>query len=131
MRVWSIDEDEALLRRMNSQGFDFSLSTLIYFNVDFEMWPPPREAIAALSRKYGNLTIHEPVDCIPGDVTFQIYDRVSYELVMRVQREVTRLVGLFSGRCGSWGVWSITYVTEDHLSSEHPILGRGSENSTL
>jgi hypothetical protein len=130
MRIRSIDGGEALLRRMNSQGFDFSLSTLIYFNVCFEMWPPPREAITVLSRRYGNLTIHEPVGCIPGDVTFQIYDRVSYELVTRVQRGVTRLVGLFSGRCESWGVWSVTYVAEDHSSSQQSILARGSENST-
>jgi len=105
MQIWPSDVDGDVLRLLEEGGFDFTKPTLIDFNVEFETWPPSQTAIETLAREYPNLTLYEPEDEFCGDITFQVHDLVSYELVMRVQREVTDLMAPFGGRCDSWGVW--------------------------
>lgn len=105
MRICSNDADGCVQRRLDSRKFDSSQPTLIYFNVEFERWPPPRDAVITLSQMYGNLTIHEPQNGIPGDIAFQIYDRFTYQLVIHVQGEVNDSMASFAGRCARWGVW--------------------------
>jgi hypothetical protein len=103
-RIWPDDVDGDVLREMDACGFDFSKPASIDFNVDFEVWPPPQEAVEILTREYPGLEIHEPDDEFSGDFTFQVQALVTYELVMRIQSEVTDLMAPFGGRCESWGV---------------------------
>jgi hypothetical protein len=111
MRIWPSDVDGDVLRAMEEGGFDFSKPAVIDFNIEFETWPPPKAAVDILAREYPNLQINEPYDDFPGDITFQVCDLVTYDLVMRVQREVTDLMTSFGGRCECWGV---LYVPPRH-----------------
>lgn len=101
---WPDDADGDVLRGMEEDGFDFSRQHAIDFNVDFESWPPMPQAIAILKRHYPSATIQEPEDDGAGYVQFQVTALVSYDLVMKVQRDVSTLMADFGGRCESWGV---------------------------
>jgi hypothetical protein len=89
---------------MEESGFDFAQPHLIDFNVDFEGWPPMTEAVALIKRWYPNTVVHEPRGKGRGYVRFRVHAPVSYNLVMKVQREVSNLMADFGGRCESWGV---------------------------
>jgi hypothetical protein len=102
--IWPDDADGDVMRSLEDSGFDFSREHAIDFNVDFEDWPPPDEALLAIRRKFPDAEVYEPEDEDPGYVLFQVRAPVSYELVMRVQRETTELMAPFDGRCEFWGV---------------------------
>jgi hypothetical protein len=46
----------------------------------------------------------EPEGDYRGYVQFQVEAPVTYELVIRMQREVTELMRPYGGYCESWGV---------------------------
>src|SRR5260370_38594001 len=73
---------------------------LIFFFAD---WPPAAEAIAIVRRRYPEAVVYEPQDGYPGYILFQVCDLVSYELVIRIHREVPALVAPFDGYWESWG----------------------------
>ena len=100
---WPKDADGDVLRGLQSREFDFSREYLIDFNVDFEEWPPPPQAIALLRRHYPSATVYQGDDEGPGDILVQIYSRVDYDLVVRVQKEISGLMAPFGGVCESWG----------------------------
>ena len=102
--TWPEDADGDVLRRIDERGFDFSKPHTIDFNIDFADWPPATEAIAIVRRRYPEAVVYEPQDGYPGYILFQVCDLVSYELVIRIQREVSALVAPFDGCCESWGV---------------------------
>jgi hypothetical protein len=93
-----------VLRRLESGGFDFGREYLLDFNVDFDVWPPPREAIATLQRLYPATVVYDAVGSDPGYIQFQVYGRVTYELVLRIQKDVTTLMKPYGGVCESWGI---------------------------
>ena len=103
---WPADPDGDVFRRLQAQGFTFSEPHAIDFNVDFNEWPPPQEAIIALRSQHPNLEVVEPDADSPGYVLFQVVGKVSYELVTSVQRSASSLVAKFGGVCESWGVLS-------------------------
>jgi hypothetical protein len=74
------------------------------FDVDFETWPPSKKAVDILAREFPDLQVHEPDSDFAGDIQFHLYALVTYELVMRVENELTELMAPFGGRCESWGV---------------------------
>lgn len=102
--LWPNDADGDVFRNLESNGFDFDMTYDIDFNVDFSSWPPPAEAIKLLTAKYPNLTVYEPFEDGDGYILFRLHDLVSYELVMRVQSEVSREMSPFGGWCDSWGI---------------------------
>ena len=104
MATWPDDADGDVLRRMEKGGFDLGKATLIDFNVDFEAWPPPDEAIAVLRRSFPNLVVYPSSESGGGYIQFQLFDELSYELVMRIQADVTEWMAPFGGLCESWGV---------------------------
>jgi Regulator of ribonuclease activity B len=104
--TWPSDADGDVLRRLEQSGFDFSKSTLIDFNVDFQSWPPPAAAIAALSRHYPSVRAYEPDGEFAGYLQFQVFARVTHELVTNIQHEITDLMSPYDGECSSWGVLS-------------------------
>jgi hypothetical protein len=57
MSVWPTDVDGDVLREIEAGGFDFSKPTLIDFNVDFETWPPPKNAVDVLAQDFPGLKI--------------------------------------------------------------------------
>jgi hypothetical protein len=100
------DADGDVLRRLDESGFDFSKSTTIDFNVDFNSWPPHPVAISRLKEYAGAVEIYEPDEEYSGYVLFHIHQILSYELVVDTQKSVTALMAEYGGVCESWGVLS-------------------------
>lgn len=101
---WPNDADGDVLGRMKSRGFDFSKSYLVDFNVDFSTWPPSDAAMEILRREYPSTKVYEPSDGGDGYVQFQVYEKVSYGLVTKIQAYVSDLMRPYGGVCDSWGV---------------------------
>jgi hypothetical protein len=107
---WPDDADGDVLRRLEADNFDFSKEYSVDFNVDFDKWPPPQEAVNILKTRYTNMQVIDPdkEDLEEGEfngyIVFQLTNRISYEFVTKTQTEVTRLVRRFGGLCESWGV---------------------------
>ena len=104
MMEWPHDADGDALRRMARHGFDFQQPWAIDFNVDFAEWPPSPDALSILARAFEHVTLVQPDEAGGGYVQFQLFDRVSYALVMRIQSEVSESMAPFGGICESWGV---------------------------
>ena len=98
------DADGDVLRGLEKSGFDFSQRCLIDFNVDFQEWPQSSEAVKLLSRKYPSLKLYEPDGEGPGYLQFQVYGLLTYDLVTKVQAEVSELMAAFNAECSSWGI---------------------------
>jgi hypothetical protein len=101
---WLADPDDDALMRLAEEGFDFSKPGLVEFSVDFRSWPPPRGAMACLSRDYPSASVCVTDDDHDGYLEFQVYALVSYELVTNIQSYVTELMAPYHGVCASWGV---------------------------
>jgi Regulator of ribonuclease activity B len=98
------DPDGDALMRLAEEGFDFSKPGLVEFSVDFRSWPPPRGAMACLSRDYPSASVCVTDDDHDGYLEFQVYALVTYELVTNIQSYVTELMAPYHGVCGSWAV---------------------------
>ena len=101
---WPSDADGDVLRSIAAAGFDFSKPCLVDFNVDFEQWPPPAEALRLLSLEYPSAISYEPEGDGAGYVLIQVYALLTYDLVIRTQTYVSELMAPFKGECISWGV---------------------------
>jgi hypothetical protein len=103
---WPSDADGDVFRRLESNGFDFSKSYAVDYNVDFDSWPPHPAAVDLLRSEYGNIEANESDDGEAGYVQFRIIGPVTYEGVTSVQRRVTSTLQAYGGVCESWGVFS-------------------------
>lgn len=92
------------MRRLESDGFPFELTHKIDFNVDFAQWPPAPQIIEQLKTLYPTLQVNPPEDDRPGDLSFSVKEKLSYELVVFIQKAVTEMASPYGGRCESWGV---------------------------
>jgi len=101
---WPNDADGDVFRRIQRSNFNFETPCLVDFDVDFQEWPPHSEAIRILEREYPSAKVYEPSSDFNGYVQFQIYGLVTYELVVRTQEHVTKLMGPFGGVCEAWGI---------------------------
>lgn len=98
------DADGDVLRKLEEVGVDFSQPHSVDFNVDFDAWPPSKEALAKLQELVGSIEIFEPEDGYDGYVLFTRHELLSYELVVSTQQQVTKLMSNYRGVCESWGV---------------------------
>ena len=101
---WPNDADGDVFRRLQAHGFDFSESHTVDFNVDFESWPPAREAIELLESMYGLVKLFPPSEELLGFAEFRIHSLLSYELVTSIQRKVSKAMLAHGGICETWGV---------------------------
>ena len=101
---WPNDADGDVFRRLQQSNFDFGKRYLIDFDVDFEDWPPQLGAIELLKREYPSVKIYEPSLEDGGYIQFQVYEFVSYDLVVRIQEHITELMRPYCGVCESWGI---------------------------
>ena len=108
--AWPNDVDGDVFRRLDSLNFDFSATHSIDFNIDFDEWPAPDEAIDLLINLYPNLEIVEPdeEDIEEGNylgyILITLRAKLTYELVVNMQTELSNLVEKYNGICNSWGV---------------------------
>jgi len=101
---WPNDADGDVLRRIDADGFDFSKSYTVDYNIDFESWPPAPAAFELLKAQYGNIEVYEPDEDYAGYVQFQINAPITYEGVTSIQRNASSAMQPFGGVCGSWGI---------------------------
>ena len=99
---WPDDVDGDVLRRMEASGFDFLQPHVVQFEIEFESWPPPEDAIDALRNRFGEVVIFD--EEAGGYLEFEVCARVSYDLVMTTQQVASDLMAPFGGTCESWGV---------------------------
>ena len=106
--MWPEDADGDVFRRLEANGLDFAKEYNVDFNVDFQNWPPPAEALKELRAKYENVKVVEPETVggkeYRGYVVFNVRSVVTYELVTSVQTQLTKLMKQYGGCCDSWGV---------------------------
>ena len=102
--AWPTDADGDVFRRLEAKGFDFGAEYEIDFNVDFDDWPPHRDAVAWLESRYSKVKIWGPEPDFSGYVQFKLRSKLTYALVMDVQREATAGTREYGGICESWGV---------------------------
>lgn len=109
---WPNNVDGDVFRKLESHGFDFSKEHDIDIIIDFDIWPLSSSTIDAIKKLYPNCTFVEPDedDIKNGDtngyVQFYITDKLTYELIISIQNDVTKKVKNFGGWCDSWGVIS-------------------------
>lgn len=101
---WPENADGDVLREMQQAGFKFSKPCLIDFNIDFEEWPPTEAAVRILERQYPSVKIYEPTSESEGYIQLQLFELLSYGLVVKTQEYVTELMAPYGGTCESWGV---------------------------
>ena len=101
---WPPDADGDAMRRLENAGFDFKQPHPVDFQIDFEGWPPAKEALLLLEDKYGPIGVYGPEDDFHGYVQCTVVEPVTYEFVTRMQREISTLMKPFGGCCDSWGV---------------------------
>ena len=97
---WPDNADGDTFRRLQSNGVDFNRAYLIDFNVDFDSWPPPPDAIEHLKEHYHNVNLQQEDQY----VLVQLHATLSYEFVLRVQNDRTKLMRPYGGKCESWSV---------------------------
>lgn len=108
---WPNDADGDVLRRIEAEGFDFSSDHTIDFNIDFNEWPLSEIAKQEITELYPSCEFIEPDEedikngMATGYVQFQLVDKLTYELVTEIQKQVTNSVKRYGGWCESWGVW--------------------------
>ncbi len=109
---WPDNADGDVFRRLEASGFDFTARHVVDYNVDFNSWPPPEEAVAILRREFGNVAIHEPEENFGGYLQLQENGLVSYDRVIAVQASVTSAMAPYGAVCESWGVLQQSGVAE-------------------
>tara|TARA_R110002167_G_scaffold61789_3_gene174590 strand:+ start:998 stop:1273 length:276 start_codon:yes stop_codon:yes gene_type:complete len=85
-------------------GLDFSEPHSVDFNVDFDQWPPSPAATSLLKSKFDVVEIYEQEDDFGGYILFTLNEIITYDLVMNIQSDVTKLMSEYGGVCESWGV---------------------------
>ena len=104
--IWPDDVDGDVFRRLANDDFDFSRHHTIDFNIDFAYWPPPDDALATVRQSYPDITLCPPEDGDAGYVLVRVHDLLSYELVIRVQKDLSNRTTKYGGKCESWGVFN-------------------------
>jgi hypothetical protein len=100
---WPNDADGDVFRRLESTGFDFSQMYSVDFNVDFDEWPPSPAAIEAICQTFPDCKVNGE-DEPQGYVLFKVRALLTYDFVIKIQNQATRIASPFGGRCESWGV---------------------------
>jgi len=104
---WPKNKDGALLERMERDGINFLKPHLLEFNVDFNCWPPPPDAVKKLQEKFSDLKLYHPGkldDLQEGYISLTTYAKVSYEFVTDTQRDISEMMSQYGGYCNSWGI---------------------------
>ena len=98
------DVDGDVLRKLEEVGLDFDQPHSIDFNVDFNSWPPPGDALKTLKDKFGSIEVYEPEGEYDGYVLFTLKELLTNELVIDTQNQASEQMSEFGGVCESWGV---------------------------
>lgn len=101
---WPNTADGDVFRSLESEGFDFTESVTIDFEIDFDKWPPSGEAMARLLSVFPNAEIFPPENGHDGYVHIKQDAMLTYEYVVEQQARISALLEEFGGVCEAWGV---------------------------
>jgi len=107
---WPDDEDGDILRMLEERDFDFDKEAKIDFEIEFDHWPLSKKEIDSITRDYPGCELNDPDEediaegITTGTVNLQITSKITYEFICSTQKEITRKVKQYGGRCESWGV---------------------------
>ena len=107
---WPNDVDGDVFRRMEENGFDFTIEYAIDFNIDFDSWPLDKSTKESILAMFPSCEFVEPdeEDIAEGNTIgyaqFQIVAKPTHELVVSIQEQVTKKLKRLGGWCESWGV---------------------------
>ncbi len=101
---WPDTADGDVFRRLKEHKFDFKANYDIDFDIDFNEWPPQKEAIELIDSKYPNLQVFKPDEECEGYLSIRINTKLDYDFVIQMQNELTRLMQPYKGWCNAWGV---------------------------
>ncbi len=103
--TWPDDVDGDVFRRMQESGFDFGEETDIDFNIDLAAWPPSDALLDLLrGQAFSRVSICPPDETGSGCILVVVHGKLTYELVMWMQRTLSEMAAPFGGWCDSWGV---------------------------
>ncbi|WP_243372503.1 ribonuclease E inhibitor RraB [Geotalea sp. SG265] len=106
MGTWPNDDDGDLLRELEKDGFNFDAVHQVDFQINFERWPPPPQALQFLEKLYGPCAIVEPDEESDGYVEITKRMVLTYEGVVSAKEEITMLLKPFTGYCDWWDLRS-------------------------
>ncbi len=107
---WPNDADGDVFRRLQSNSFDFKIEVKIDFNINFDHWPLLPEEIEIIDSLHPGCKYYEPdeegveSDQQIGYAQFQVFTKITYDLVMEMQDRVKNEMKDLGGYCESWGV---------------------------
>lgn len=103
---WPEDADGDVFRRLQGRGFDFSLERGMDFTVDFSTWPPPAIALDKLRALPSTVQVYDQDGGSDPYVLVKVSNKLTYEFVVNMQKEITDRVSAYGGKCDSWGLLS-------------------------
>lgn len=103
---WPDTADGDVLRRLEARGFDFDKPCWIDFNIDFKTPKPSTGTVDVVTAAYPDARIQSEQDGERSYLLVKVFGRLSYEFVIQLQDELSKLMRPFGGICESWGVLS-------------------------
>ena len=109
--TWPNTTDGDVFRKLEAKDFDFDQVVDIDINIDFDNWPLSEECINFILSNWPDAEIIEPneEDIEEGNnigwVTFQIRDQLTYDMIIKIQKEVSDKMKDYGGWCDSWGLF--------------------------
>jgi hypothetical protein len=97
---WPDDADGDVFRSLEADGFDFTVETLIEFNVDLGDPDSTTAAIDAALDVYPDAAIGLEDD----HFVVQVQALLTYDFVINAQQKLTAATEKFGGSCDSWSV---------------------------
>jgi hypothetical protein len=97
---WPDDADGDVFRSLEADGFDFSVETLIEFNVDLG---DPDSTTAAIDAAL-DVCPDAAIGLEDDHFVVQVQALLTYEFVIAAQQKLTAATEKFGGSCDSWSV---------------------------
>lgn len=97
---WPRDADGDVFRRLRETGFDFSKRV----KIDFEVYFPERRSTPQAAQVIAHAFPAAHISPQEDGLLVQVDSIVTYELVTRMQAELSDLAARFGGACNEWGV---------------------------
>lgn len=101
---WPNDADGDALSRLETRGFDFTTPTWVDFNIDFDNWPPPDQAVETIKAHFPDAVVEIEEDGEEGYFLVRLFEKLNYEFVIRTQGALSEVTAPLGGHCESWGV---------------------------
>lgn len=97
---WPANDDGDVFRSLEANGFDFSMTVVVEFNVDLEIGQFDDRLVDGIYQEYPDAVVSDEEDYL----LVQLKRRLTYELVIAIQTKLSEIAEPWGGKCESWGV---------------------------